>query len=242
MNRFFWKCRTAGLRFALVWTQGRTRWRRVWHLLWRGGRRIKNAERAYKKPVRVFWWAWWLKLLLALLDALGVFALLETIHDFVKWRSRPLLPEERQMAESVFGKSLRYDLIRLNERAWLGPKQYRFAYVSFFTVNSWGRLSASILIHELVHVWQYQRLGAVYLLEALLAQRTPMGYNYGGVAFLGQWRRDRRAFHDLNLEQQADLVMDYYRLKNGLRPHWGQAGLQDIELYEHFIREIRDTE
>ena len=42
-----------------------------------------------------------------------------------------------------------------------------------------------------------------------------------------------------NLEQQADIVADYYRIKHGLKPTWGIGTMSDIHIYEKYIEEVR---
>ena len=153
-----------------------------------------------------------------LMDLFGVAEIYETIIDFVKFNTRPLTIEEIRLAQTIFGESLHYRRIRLDEAAYAGPKQQHFAYVSFFTVNSWGNLRESIFLHELTHVWQYQQLGAVYIPRALRAQFSKAGYNYGGLPQLHDFYKNKKKLEDFNLEQQADIIADYHRLKTGYKP------------------------
>ena len=72
------------------------------------------------------------------------------------------------------------------------------------------RSNVAILVHELVHVYQYERAGSRYFAEALLAQHEA-GYDYGGAAALQLSARARgRHLRDFNREQQAQIVQDYY--------------------------------
>ena len=52
----------------------------------------------------------------------------------------------------------------------------------------------SILIHELTHVWQFEKMGSVYIPYALIAQQSKMGYNYGGVSELKTWPGEGKKF------------------------------------------------
>ena len=162
---------------------------------------------------------------------------MRVLAEWFKFQTRGLYPEEIEAAKMVFGKALPLDQVRIDEGAFLGPKQRHFAYVSFHTVNFWGNMPMDLLIHELVHVWQYRELGAVYIPWALLAQRSPMRYNYGGVANLKDLLKRGEGLRDLNLEQQADVAADYFRLLHGRRPQWGTGGVQDIPIYERLLRE-----
>ena len=97
----------------------------------------------------------------------------------------------------------------------------------------------SLLLHELTHVWQFQQLGAVYIPRALAAQRSVAGYNYGGVSNLSaQLSKDKTIF-TFNLEQQADIVADYYRIREGYPPQWGKGSRIDLPIYESYIQQVR---
>jgi hypothetical protein len=68
------------------------------------------------------------------------------------------------------------------------------------------------LIHELVHVWQFQSMGWKYLTSTLIAHiREGVDvYDYGGVANLEKLRLDGVSLKDYNLEQQAAILQDAY--------------------------------
>lgn len=183
---------------------------------------------------------WWMYFILQILDCLGVGEIYETICDLFKFNSRPLLAWEKELAKSIFGNKINYARVRIDEYALLGPRQLHFCYVSFFHINSWGTMQNSLLLHELTHVWQYQKLGIVYIPKALLAQKSATGYDYGGVDALKLAMRNKKKLVAFNLEQQAEIVADYYRIKNGYLPNWGNAGISDLPVYEHFIQQINN--
>lgn len=184
---------------------------------------------------------WWVELSFYLLDVLGVPDFYETVMDLSKWKTRPLTDQERQLARSVFGDAIQYRRVRIDESAHVACKKYRLCYVSFYTVNAWGRIRDDILIHELAHVWQYQTMGAVYIPRALIAQKTLMGYDYGGVSGLKNCLKNGGTLYDFNLEQQADIVADFYRIRENWHPAWGNGTKQDLPLYERFMGQIRPT-
>ncbi|NUN99841.1 MAG: hypothetical protein HUU01_04405 [Saprospiraceae bacterium] len=175
---------------------------------------------------------WLLELLLLMLETAGLAEGYELLTGLFKFRTRKLSPQEILVAKSVFGDALPYQSIRIDESAHLGPRQGRFCYVSFHTLNSWGPIPAPLLIHELTHVWQYRHLGIRYIPRALAAQRTASGYNYGGETGLEQAIASGRGLAFFNLEQQADLIEDYYRLQNGLPATWNRQATPRPELYE----------
>jgi hypothetical protein len=187
-----------------------------------------------RRPAGRAFWA--LELSILLIELAGFAELYETLADWLKYRSRPLDSRERALAWAVFGQGLPYYRIRIDERAWLGPKQWRFCYVSFCHIQSWGPMPDDILLHELMHVWQYWVFGARYIPWALWAQKHGGGYDYGGLEALRAVEgRARRAF---NLEQQADILADFFRLENGLPPRWGQARPADKPIYAAFLTRV----
>ena len=146
--------------------------------------------------------------------------------------SRPLDPTERQMLKEIFGDSMTdedYDKVRIREgdaglidkvapgRAFVLGNTI---YVSSNRMSN-GKIQEETLVHEMVHVWQYQNGGADYLTKALAAQQNgPKGT--GSVGIEGQPKDYSKGYyyHDdviagtpfekLNPEQQAKLIADAY--------------------------------
>jgi len=181
--------------------------------------------------------AWLGTLLTRLLDVPGIPELIEFFWRMVT-RVSPLTGTEIAAASLVLGPTaLRYGDIRVARggplhlvHAWNKGR----AFATFNTVNLPAsgphvREHLDVLIHELVHVYQYERLGSVYTAESIRAQRAA-GYSYGGTAGLRRARAEGRHFCSFNREQQAQIVQDYYlQLCHG----W------DATDYEPFIAEMR---
>lgn len=178
--------------------------------------------------------------LFQLLDWLRITWLYESFSNTIKTNTRPLTAREKAVAQSVFADSIQYDKVRIDERARIGTRRYNICYVSFNTINNWGILSDELLIHELIHVWQYQRFGAVYIPRALAAQRTAEGYNYGGTTALKKAIREHKKLWEFNYEQQGDIVADYFRIRSGYCPRWGTASWVDLHLYSYFIKHLQE--
>ena len=157
------------------------------------------------------------------------------LNRIFKPNTRRFTKREIALARSVFGETIDYQKVRLDEKSFIGCRQFRFAYVGFYFINSWGKLSDPVLIHELVHVWQYQRLGSVYIPRALWAQQTPEGYNYGGISALKKATEQGKALTDFNYEQQGDIVADYFALKNGWKPRWCEADKSHLPVFEAIL-------
>ncbi|MEO0734679.1 MAG: hypothetical protein AAFZ52_17725 [Bacteroidota bacterium] len=205
------------LRCWLRWRE--LRWERIRQLLRYGSR--------YNLP---------LDLLFAVLDILGVCDLYEALGNTLFSSVRPLTPAEIHMLRPIFGDSVPYALIRIDERAWVGPRFANFCYVGFHTINSWGPMSAPTLVHEVVHVWQYTHRGASYIPRALAAQRTQEGYDYGGIEELQHGGQ----LEDFNYEQQADIIEDAFRLANGFTPQWLRGrGAEVLPAFYRYLQELR---
>ncbi len=182
--------------------------------------------------------SWWglAEVAFAKADLLGAFDVYEAVTNTLFPRTRPLTPEEHLLLYPIFGDTVPYDLIRIDERAVVGPSWAKFCYVSFHTINSWGPMSPPTLVHEVVHIWQYTQHGAVYIPRALYAQTTSAGYNYGGLAPLRAMTR----LEDFNYEQQADIIEDAFRLTNGYPAQWvWGAGAEVLPAYYPYLEEIR---
>lgn len=181
---------------------------------------------------------WWIEFGFYFLDCLGAGELYETILDVAKFNTRTLTSWEKELVREVFGDTIRLDRVCIDEKALIGPRQHHFCYVSGFTINSWGAMHNSLLIHEMVHVWQYQHLGMVYIPRSLGAQFDGKGYDYGGLTRLKEFKQRGKGLLDFNYEQQGDIVSDYYRIKNGYAPRWGKATFSDLNIYEYFIKDL----
>jgi hypothetical protein len=172
-------------------------------------------------PRHVGWWM--LECVFLVLDVLCVPDLLMLTDRLVKPRQRALTLREMALSRTVFGNHLDYHRVRLDSRAHLGPRAFGFAYVGFQVVKSWGDLSDPVLIHELVHVWQYKCFGSVYIPRALWAQHFGGGYDYGGEAALLRVYERGGGLLDFNYEQMGEVVADYFRLLHGYRPLYCRA-------------------
>ena len=194
------------------------------------------------KPWALDWWAslgsasTWLGLLrwlgtrlVDLIDILGVGEAYETIQDFLKFTTRTLNGSELAAARLVFGDAIDLELVRLDEHAVLGPAFSHREYTSFHTINGWGPVASATLIHELTHVWQYERAGAIYMPQALHAQIWGAGYGYGGTAGLAAAKAAGRGFGSFNREQQASIVEHFSTLRQSD---------PDAALYAGFVAEV----
>jgi hypothetical protein len=175
--------------------------------------------------------------LVDLIDLLGVGEVYETVQDFLKFNTRTLTGAERAAAQRIFGGSINLDLVRLDERAVIGPAFSDREYTSFHTINGWGHITQRTLVHELTHVWQYQRDGAIYMPQALHAQiwgpaprpGKTRGYDYGDAAGLRTAKGAGRRFTSFSREEQASIVEDFSIMRRSD---------PDAPLYAQFVAEV----
>ena len=113
--------------------------------------------------------------------------------------------EEIRVAQSVFGDRIAFRRVSMDPASLPVRKQKASAYVSFHTINFDQTIPFHTLIHELMHVWQYEQYGSVYISEAIWAQKWGGGYNYGGLAALELYSQGK-GLHAFNFEQQAEVI------------------------------------
>jgi hypothetical protein len=158
------------------------------------------------------------------------------------WRlatdTRPLTAEEIEAAAAVLGpRAIRYEDARVANGGLL---RYAFrannnrAFATWYTINvpPEKERNRALLVHELTHTRQYERVGSVYIGQGLSAQRRlgQKAYDYGGPVGLTAQRAAGKHYCDYNREQQGQIAQDY-------RARF-EAG-QDTTAYEPFIQELR---
>lgn len=172
---------------------------------------------------------------------------------------RRLYAWEIEEARRVFGNQLNYDRIWIHEHSWLPiwieqaarflrpdhssgePIAITIGYHCLFPERLLiERVNPSYpehykiawLIHELTHVWQYQRIGWNYLIKALILQLSEgiSAYYYGGASGLMRAFESGKNLADFNLEQQGEISRAYYNRL--VRNH-------DISAWQPFIEELK---
>ena len=170
--------------------------------------------------------------------------LFEFLWHFLVGVSR-LTDAEIKSASLVLGEeSIKYRSVRVAEGRLLTQIFKRNggrAFTTFHTVNlplsgHHSREHLELLIHELVHVYQFELIGTEYILEALRAQKTKEGYFYDEWPGLNKWRANGKHFKDYNREQQGQIAQDYQ--KGVIEPGLPEAN-EVRAAYEPFIAELK---
>lgn len=146
---------------------------------------------------------------------------------------RTLSEREVTLARTIFGEAIRYDAVRVrgtkyiffqpndvamtpNGAIYFPPDLYQPDFSTTIGDAGW-------LLHELTHVWQWQQ-GVWVKLRAPFSRN----YHYGSPHARAHYRR-------FNIEQQAAMVEDYFRLTHGARPVYGSGTLEDYRAVIPFL-------
>ena len=124
---------------------------------------------------------------------------------------RGLSPKEKEIREMLFEDKLHIPTLINDKASWL-TRNGKFAFVSFYIINSDGHMKDRTFAHELIHIYQFSRYGSPYIIRSLLAQRTPSAYAYGGAPRLLEMYSNQLSQGVLNYEQQGEVLADYYQL------------------------------
>jgi hypothetical protein len=208
--------------------------------IWEGVKSLKPWSLEWWKSLgKASTWTGFLKWLGTLtvygLEILGIGEIYETIMDFIKFNTRELSSGEKAKARSIFGGTIDYALVRVDDKAIIGPAFTKREYVSFHTINGWGGLDDHTLIHEMSHVWQYETAGAMYMPQAIHAQieKGDKAYEYGDLDNLKKVKAKGQGMGAFNREAQAQIVADFYVKRQN-----GALSEADLRVYTHFVKEV----
>lgn len=185
-------------------------------------------------PKKYKWWFWITVLPFKIIDLLLLPEILNVTFTLVKFNSRKLTELEINEAKKVFGNDFPFNKVNIDESslfAWLGTKFNKVKYlgvVSFYSINFNRKLNIKPhncdidwLIHELVHILQFKKVGSAYIFYALYAQYTD-GYYVVNI--------ENKKLNDFNFEQQAELAKFYYQ----------ELVTENKNKFEAFIKDINE--
>lgn len=152
--------------------------------------------------------------------------------------TRRLTPDEIDAAIAVLGPSaIRYGDVRIAQYGVLGivfRLNNNRAFATWHTINMPEKRQSSLplLVHELTHTYQYERVGSVYIGQGLWVQYRfgRKAYDYGGPRGLAAGRSAGKRYSQYNREQQGQIAQDFCALM--------RAG-RNTTVYEPFIEELR---
>jgi hypothetical protein len=201
----------------------------------------QNVNKGFYKAM-----TWTGRLVHKVLDLLGVPEFFDLIGQIIKPNTRMLTELEVKEAKKVFGGSLPYHKIRIDEYSLIAMAGAKFVRTNdmgvglFYTIHFTrplnivpGNCDMKWLIHELVHVAQMLYVGSQYTSEALYAQFTT-GYDYGGPNNL-----INKQLKDFNREQQGCIPEDYYYFVLFDRNH-KRYGYMPYRVYKSYIQQLQE--
>lgn len=128
--------------------------------------------------------------------------------------SRPLTADEITMAQIIFGDSIDYSQVKIhnedylwfglqgranmtpNGEMYLTKESFREDFSKEDIVSKW------VFMHEMTHIWQYQRGYPVKLRGAI---RAGLSYKYT--------LDPTKTFSDFNMEAQGNIIADYFAIR-----------------------------
>jgi hypothetical protein len=146
---------------------------------------------------------------------------------------RSLTRGEATMAEAVFGAAVRLEGVRLHRGGFgpfavtLGEHVFLPGHLARADVSQADPFTQALLVHELVHVWQFQTR-PLRTVASWAKAVVNGGYGRGLRAYryvlpLGEYRK-------LGLEQQASVVEHLFLLRTGSRASAMPPGLKAGDL------------
>ena len=234
-----WPARTNRLK-QTAWQGGRSCLMFIPYLI-KAKQENKLTGWIYQRPGQV---ASWLHLFTSqLFDVMGGPEIAQFLMHLIT-NTTPLTKDEIAMITQVLGpQSLRFSEIRIAEGGLFDlifKVNGNLAFATWHTIclprtGNHTRANLPILVHELTHVYQYERVGSRYLGEAIyvLVKTKRDCYSYGKTAGLTAAIANGKRYCDYNREQQAMITQDYFALTQH------EA---DVSVYEPFIAQVRAGE
>ncbi len=195
-----------------------------------------NLNQDMYLPVPKYSLPFWVLLVLfvRILELLFLFELFEIAYYLYFKKGLKALNSNQLTLLSEIYPSINFSLVLNNPKSLVTKKLPHIIYVAFNIIKYNRTISNATMVHEMMHIYQYQNFGATYIIYALVAQKSKQGYNYGGILALAE----NKHLRDFNAEQQAEIIEDYFRIANGLKPQWVSSNTA-IEVYEKYLKSLR---
>lgn len=177
------------------------------------------------------WYDWPVDLVFYILDILYFPEIYTLCQVALKSNIRLANDLEEYLMTEYFNGIIDQRYVLFNNKASDIVKKYAHAMVTFHIIHFDGELSEAIIVHELVHIHQYQKFGSVYLYRAMKAQMSAYTYDYGGIERLEVGIEKGKSIYDYNFEQQAAIIEDYFRQNNQFTLFYSPSKTNVLEKY-----------
>ena len=137
--------------------------------------------------------------------------------------SRKLTQNEIDMAKTVFGDAIDYDVVRINDKKYMFFQSKHVAMAPNGNLYMGAQLKSddyalensfskrSLFIHEMAHVWQFQNK-ILHPLKTGVKLMVKHAFNYGAAY---PYKLDsKKDLLEYNMEQQASIIQDYFLLNH----------------------------
>ncbi len=152
-------------------------------------------------------------------------SIFDSIYECIFGKNRRLHPAEENLAQKVFGKTIPYRDVRIGNTLGLGNAAWTEYFNGSYTLHmgdagyadctsrNWSSgvgVIANTFVHELTHVWQgsHCKLHGLSEVQSLFSQAKAL-LRTGNRNSAYQYQVGT-AWNDLNVEQQAMVVEDWY--------------------------------
>lgn len=104
-----------------------------------------------------------------------------------------------------------------------------------------------VLVHETMHVWQFQNLGTSYITDSVYHNASgQIATGNRNVAYMNYQLQPNATITGFSAEEQATIVGDYYEMtrlyQNATNPPaWVALRRPDLAIYERLIQQVRTS-
>lgn len=182
------------------------------------------------------WYDWPVDLIFYSTDLLFVPEIQMSFILLLKANMRPLNETEYHLINDFYGKAINLDYVLINSTASKVVRKFAYAYVTHNIVHFDDKIKDAILIHEMMHVYQFQKYGSVYIYRALKAQKSKYGYDYGGIMRLKKGVLKGKTIFQYNFEQQAMIMEDYFISTKHVYSNLKRD--EELEVYRYFHKNL----
>ncbi len=162
---------------------------------------------------------------------------------------RPLTAGEKLLLSPIFGDTIDYDqqVVGRNDSHTGGEyNSFTPGYVPNMSPHIWSwdystalPANAAVFVHEMVHVWQSGH-GSHNLLRGLYLWGK---YDHITGDYENSYKYDLDSstlLSDFNMEQQAQIIEDYYRVSKGLTPEKKNVGTRkSLSDYAPYVAQLK---
>ncbi len=160
---------------------------------------------------------------------------------------RALYEWERAVVRDIFQTGVDASRIRIVETQVLNAPTTLGNQIRVSPGWTFENANKPVLVHEVMHVWQYQNLGTRYITDSVY--HNAAGHIATGnrnVAYMNYRLSSTSSLTEFSAEEQATIVGDYYELtriyqNSASPPAWVTLRKPDLPIYERLIASVRSA-